>query len=291
MSTLKGCVSVLLLVLNTLFWGMPLVALTILKLVTPTRRWRLGVLGGLHWIALAWVKTNNVWIRRWIRPTIHADLPDSLSPRRWWLVMANHQSWTDIIALLYVLTGRLSMPKFFLKRELILVPIVGLAWWALEFPFMRRYTREKLARNPKLAERDRQATRRMCDHAREMPMTIYNFVEGTRCTPEKQRLQESPYRHLLRPKAGGVAQVIGLLGPRLDGIIDVTLHYRRGTPNFWDFLCGREADVAIVARCLDRPQWMLDGGYDDAQYKERFYTWLNALWQEKDAALSSYSWD
>ena len=291
MSTLKGCISVLLLVINTLFWGIPLIVLTAVKLVTPIRRWRLRVLGGLHWVALAWVRTNNVWIRYWIHPRIRADIPESLSPNQWWLVMANHQSWTDIIVMLYVLTGRLAMPKFFLKRELILVPIVGLAWWALEFPFMRRYSREKLARHPGLAERDRRATQRMCEHAREMPMTIYNFVEGTRFTPEKQRQQQSPYRHLLRPKAGGVAQVIGLLGSRLDGIIDVTLHYRRGTPNFWDFLCGREQDIAMVAKFLDRPDWMREGSYDDAHYKERFYTWLNARWQEKDAALSSYCWD
>ncbi|MGQ7244799.1 acyltransferase [Salinicola sp. V024] len=291
MSTLKGVISVLLLILNTLFWGIPLVALTAMKLVTPTRRWRLRVLGGLHRVALAWIRTNNVWIRHWIRPQVRTEIPETLSPHQWWLVIANHQSWTDIMVMLYVLTGRASMPKFFLKRELILVPIVGLAWWALEFPFMRRYSREKLARNPGLAERDRQATHRMCEHAREMPMTIYNFVEGTRFTPQKQRQQESPYRHLLRPKAGGIAQVIGLLGPRLDGILDVTLHYRRGSPNFWDFLCGRESEVALSVRCLDRPKWMLEGRYDDAQYKERFYTWLNSLWQEKDAALSSYCWD
>ncbi|WP_110677915.1 acyltransferase [Salinicola sp. RZ23] len=290
MSTLKGLVSVLLLIANTLFWGVPLIALTALKLVTPTRRARLRVLGGLHRIALAWIRTNNVWIRHWVRPRLHRELPEGLSTTQWWLVIANHRSWTDIIVMLYVLTGRLPMPKFFLKRELILVPIVGLAWWALEFPFMRRYSRERLARNPKLAERDRQATQRMCDHAREMPMAIYNFVEGTRFTAVKRHVQSSPFEHLLRPKAGGVAQVIGLLGERLDGILDVTLHYRRQQPNFWDFLCGREGEISLVVRRLDRPDWMLAGRYDDAQYKERFYSWLNTLWQEKDAALSSYSW-
>ncbi|WP_340638171.1 1-acyl-sn-glycerol-3-phosphate acyltransferase [Salinicola tamaricis] len=134
MSTLKGLVSVLLLIANTLLWGLPLIALTAIKLVTPTRRARLYVLGGLHWLALAWIRTNNVWIRHWVRPRIHHELPEGLSPAQWWLVIANHRSWTDIIVMLYVLTDRLPMPKFFLKRELILVPIVGLAWWALEFP-------------------------------------------------------------------------------------------------------------------------------------------------------------
>ncbi|GHB09614.1 acyltransferase [Salinicola rhizosphaerae] len=291
MSALKGAVSVLLLVANTLFWGVPLIALTVIKLLTPTRRWRLRVLAGLHAVALAWIRTNNLWIRHWIRPQVRSDLPPSLSPRQWWLVLANHQSWTDILVMLYVLTGRLAMPKFFLKRELIFVPIVGLAWWALEFPFMRRYRREQLARNPALAAKDRRATERMCAHAREMPMTIYNFVEGTRFSEAKRQQQQSPYRHLLRPKAGGIAQVIGLLGPGLDGILDITLHYRQEKPSFWHFLCGKESDIAVIARPFDIPEWMLEGRHDEAQYKERFYTWLNGLWQAKDASLSSYCWD
>ncbi|WP_110665111.1 acyltransferase [Salinicola halophilus] len=290
MSSLKGVVSVGLLVLNTLFWGVPLIALTAVKLMTPTRRARRYLLAGLHRLALGWIRTNNWWIRRWLQPRIHQSVPEGLSPDQWYLVIANHRSWTDIMVTLFTLTGRVPMPKFFLKRELIFVPIIGLAWWALEFPFMRRYDRETLTRRPRLAARDREATRRMCERAREMPMTIYNFVEGTRFTPAKRQAQSSPFEHLLRPKAGGMAQVIGLLGDRLDGILDVTLHYRRRAPNFWDFLCGRESDIAVMVRRLEEPAWMQEGSYEDAQYKERFYSWLNALWQEKDEALSSFSW-
>ena len=288
MATLKGLVSVLLLIVNTLFWGVPLYLLTLLKLVTPTRRWRLRVLAGLNAIALAWIATNNWWIRHWIKPRISAQLPDGLSPRQWWLVIANHQSWTDIFVMQYLLHGRTPMPKFFLKRELIFIPVIGLAWWALEFPFMRRYTRQKLAGRPQLAERDRRATQRMCERAREMPMAIYNFVEGTRFTPAKRDRQASPFQHLLRPKAGGTAQVIGLLGDRLSGIIDVTLHYRSPRPNFWHFLCGRNYSVHMEARLLAVPAWMVSGDYHlDPHYKERFHSWLNALWQEKDRALAS----
>ncbi|GAB2799831.1 acyltransferase [Halomonas shantousis] len=288
MSTLKGLVSMLLLIINTLVWGMPLFLLTAIKLVTPTRRLRRRVLGGLNRIALAWIATNNWWIRHWIRPRISARLPGGLSPKQWWLVIANHRSWTDIFVLQYVLHGHIPMPKFFLKRELIFIPIVGLAWWALEFPFMNRYSRQRLARNPRLAKRDMQATQRMCERAQEMPMAIYNFVEGSRFTPAKRDSQQSPYRHLLRPKAGGTAQVISLLGNRLSGIIDVTLHYQRTLPDFWDFLCGRESAVNIHLRKLELPSWMLHGDYQhDPLYKERFHSWLNALWQEKDRILSS----
>ncbi|MBZ9556877.1 MULTISPECIES: acyltransferase [unclassified Modicisalibacter] len=288
MSIFKGLVSVLLLTVSTLFWAVPLYALTLAKLVTPTRRWRLRVLGGLNRIALAWIGTNLWWMRRWLRPVLDIHLPEGLSPHQWWLVIANHRSWTDIFLLQMALHRRIPMPRFFLKRELIWVPVIGLAWWALEFPFMRRYKREALARNPALARRDREATQRLCDQARQTPMAIYNFVEGTRFTPAKQREQASPYRHLLRPKAGGSAQVIGLLGRQLSGILDVTLAYARECPNFWDFLCGREGPVSLQARRIAVPEWMLEGDYhQDPEYKERFQQWLNALWQEKDRRLAS----
>ncbi|SHE90328.1 1-acyl-sn-glycerol-3-phosphate acyltransferase [Modicisalibacter ilicicola DSM 19980] len=288
MSTLKGLVSMLLLVLSTLFWAVPLYVLALLKLITPTRQLRLHLLAGLNQIALAWIGTNLWWMKRWLKPRLDIHLPEGLSPHQWWLVIVNHRSWTDIFMLQLALHRRIPMPRFFLKRELIWVPVIGLAWWALEFPFMRRYKRDRLARDPHLAQRDRQATQRLCEHARQMPMAIYNFVEGTRFTPDKHKAQASPYRHLLKPKAGGTAQVVGLLGKRLNGILDVTLAYTRDNPSFWDFLCGREGPAILYAQRLDLPHWMPNGDYhQDPQYKERFQTWLNALWQEKDRTLAS----
>ncbi|MBB3192566.1 acetyltransferase [Halomonas cerina] len=288
MSTVRGLVSVLLLSLTTLFWGIPLVLLTLLKLVTPGRRLRRRVLDGLHGVALAWIGSNLWWIRRWLAPDLETRLPDGLSRDQWWLVLSNHRSWTDIFLLFLALHRRLPMPHFFVKRQLIWIPVVGLAFWAMEFPMLRRLTREQRARHPQLARRDREATERMCRHAQERPIAIYNFVEGTRFTPAKHAAQGSPYRHLLRPRAGGTAQVLSLLGDRLGGILDITLYYDNPAPTFWGFLCGQEGRVVLDARRLAVPAWMLHGRYhDDPDYKERFQTWLNALWQEKDAWLDS----
>ncbi|MFC3285370.1 acyltransferase [Litchfieldella rifensis] len=288
MSTLKGIVSMLLLVIVTLFWATPLFALALLKLVTPTRALRRRVLMGLNHLALNWIGTNLWWMRRWLKPRLSVKLPPGLSPHQWWLVISNHRSWTDIFMLQMALHRRIPMPRFFLKRELIWVPIIGLAWWALEFPFMHRYKRDQLEKNPQLARRDREATERMCRRAREMPIAIYNFVEGTRFTPAKRDAQRSPYRHLLRPKAGGTAQVISLMGEHLSGILDVTLRYTNPNPSFWGFLCGREGAVHLHARRLEVPAWMLGGDYhQDPLYKERFQSWLNALWRDKDGSLDS----
>ncbi|GGX79529.1 acyltransferase [Litchfieldella qijiaojingensis] len=288
MSTLKGLVSLVLLVIVTLFWAVPLFALTLLKLITPSRMLRRYVLRGLNHVALNWIGTNLWWMRRWLKPKLTIHVPAGLSPHQWWLVISNHRSWTDIFMLQMALHRRIPMPRFFLKRELIWVPIVGLAWWALEFPFMRRYKRDQLEQNPDLARIDREETERMCQRAQEMPIAIYNFVEGTRFTPAKRDAQCSPFRHLLRPKAGGTAQVISLMGERLSGILDVTLRYANPEPNFWRFLCGREGAIHLHARRLDVPAWMLKGDYHrDPHYKERFQSWLNALWRDKDGALDS----
>ncbi|MCH4562903.1 acetyltransferase [Halomonas sp. EGI 63088] len=287
MPFLKGLVSSLLLVLTTLFWGIPLVALTLVKLVTPGRRLRRLVLKGLNEVALRWVGSNLWWMRRWLKPTLDIQLPEGLSHDQWWLVLSNHRSWTDIFLLFFALHRHLPMPHFFVKRQLIWIPIVGLAFWAMEFPMLRRLSREQRERHPDLARRDREATERMCRHARERPIAIYNFVEGTRFTPAKHAAQDSPYRHLLRPRAGGIAQVLGLLGDRLGGILDVTLHYANPRPTFWGYLCGEEGPVTLTARRLEVPAWMVKGDYhDDPNYKERFHSWLNALWLDKDASLS-----
>jgi 1-acyl-sn-glycerol-3-phosphate acyltransferase len=289
MSSLKGLVSLVLLVVTTLFWAVPLILLTLLKLITPVRQWRRRMLGGLNGVAQAWVGGNLWWIRHWIRPRVDIRLPEGLSSDQWWLVLANHRSWTDIFLLFMALHRRLPMPRFFIKRQLVWIPVIGLAFWALEFPFLRRYSRQQVQRNPRRARLDRQAIQRMCEHAREMPVAIFNFAEGTRFTPAKQASQQSPYRHLLRPRAGGVAQVVNLLGDRLDGILDVTLHYGDPQPTFWDFLCGRMGAVRLEARRLEVPAWMLEGQLDDPQYKECFHSWLNALWQEKDEHFSQPS--
>lgn len=287
MSSLKGLVSVLLLILTTLFWGIPLIALTLVKLVTPGRRLRRLVLRGLNEVALNWVGSNLWWMRRWLRPRLDIHLPEGLSREQWWLVLSNHRSWTDIFLLFFALHRRIPMPHFFVKRQLIWIPIVGLAFWAMEFPMLRRLSREQRERHPHLARRDREATERMCRHARERPIAIYNFVEGTRFTPAKHAAQASPYRHLLRPRAGGIAQVLGLLGDHLGGILDVTLRYDNPRPTFWGYLCGQEGPVSLTARRLEVPHWMVEGDYhDDPDYKERFHSWLNALWQDKDASLS-----
>ncbi|WP_447556506.1 acetyltransferase [Vreelandella sp. EE22] len=290
MPFIKGAVSILLLTLSTLIWGVPLLLLIFLKIIVPGRRARQWLLDKLCAVALNWIGLNLWWMKRWLKPQVSISVPEALSPDQWWLVVSNHRSWTDIFIIFMALHRRIPMPRFFLKHRLIWIPIVGLAFWALEFPFMRRFSREQIAKNPKLATIDRDSTERMCRQARHAPISIYNFVEGTRFSVAKREAQQSPFQHLLRPKAGGVAQVLSLLGDQLDGIVDVTISYANPSPSFWGFLCGQEAPVTLVARHVAIPEWMQTANYhQQPQHKERFHAWINSLWQEKDALLENLS--
>src|SRR4029078_4538077 len=104
---------------------------------------------------------------------------------------------------------------------------------------MKRYSPATLERHPELRGKDLETTRRVCARVRGVPVSILNFLEGTRYTPEKHAAQQSPYRHLLRPKAGGFAFVLASIGDQLKAMLDVTIVYPQGRPTFWNFLCGR----------------------------------------------------
>ena len=117
------------------------------------------------------------------------------------------------------------MNKYFLKQQLAWVPFIGLACWALDMPFMRRYSRSYLIRHPERRGKDVEPTRRSCEKFRAHPTTIVNFVEGSRFTEEKKRETRSPYHNQLPPKAAGIAKALNVLGSQFDKLLNVTLCY------------------------------------------------------------------
>ncbi|WP_027350416.1 acetyltransferase [Halotalea alkalilenta] len=284
---LRGAVSALLLCLTTLFWGVPLCLLAAAKPLALSPALQRAVTHGLDEIAQRWLSTNLIWMRWWLNPRIEATIPAGVSIDAWWLVISNHRSWTDIFVLQHALCRRLSPPRFLVKRELRWLPIVGLAFWAMEFPLLRR--------SRDASERDLRQMQRMCELARRSPTTFYVFAEGTRFTRAKHDAQRSPHAHLLRPRAGGCAQVAALLGDRLAGVLDATLVYRtrQGEPlrlGFWDFLCGRTPPIELHIQQRALPEWTRHGDYlNDEHYRKRFQAWINSLWQEKDHLLASRS--
>ena len=278
---------VLLIVLSTIVHVTVLLLATAGKAIAPGR-WRRACSAFSVRIAERWIAFNSGLIDRFTRTRWQVDLPQGLRSDRNYLVLSNHQSWVDIPVLQYVFNRRIPFLRFFLKSELIWVPLLGPAWWALDFPFMKRYTREQLERRPELAGTDIDATRRACEKFREIPVSVMNFVEGTRFTPEKLAKRPSSYRHLLRPKAGGVAFVIDAMGGALHAILDVTVVYPNGRPTLMDLLCDRMREVRVDVRELAIPDDAVGGDYEgDPVFREGFQTWMNRLWADKDARIAT----
>ena len=278
---------VLSLALNLLGHSVPLFVLTLLKLLLPIPAWRRLCSRALVAVAESWIGVNNALFALFTRIRWQVDGLDGLRRDANYLVLANHQSWVDIPVLQKVLNRRIPFLRFFLKQQLIWVPILGAAWWALDFPFMKRYSSEALARRPELAGRDMAATRRACAKFRQLPVSVMNFVEGTRFTTAKHDAQGSPYRYLLKPRAGGVAFVLEAMGEGLQRILDVAIVYPGGPCTMLDLIMGRLREVRVSLR--QRPvEAGLRGDYQgDADFRQRFQAWINTLWREQDARIAA----
>lgn len=258
-----------------------------LRFLMPTHDLRTSVATLLIAFANAWGRCNKRIIDTFL-PQIDWDiqLPKNLQQDKWYFVIANHQSWVDIHVLFYIFTGHIPFLKYFLKQELIWLPFVGPAMYALDFPFMKRYSKERLEKHPELKGKDVETTRRSCEKFRHTPVSVMNFLEGTRFTTLKHRQQQSPYQHLLKPKAGGMAFTLSALGTQMHCLLDVSIHYPGGIPTFMDFACGRIRQIRVRVRQREIPSEAFSRDYEsDAEFRAQFQTWTAALWAEKDAEL------
>ncbi|WP_028918236.1 acyltransferase [Pseudoxanthomonas sp. J35] len=286
LSWLRVALVLLLVVANTLVHTLPLLAASLFKAVLPLAPVRRACNRILTGMAESWIAVNSAMMDAFTDTRLQVDSDAVVQRDGHYLVLANHQSWVDILVLQKVFNRRIPLLRFFLKRQLFWVPILGLAWWALDFPFMGRYTRREIARNPELGRSDMEATRRACEKFRDIPVSVMNFVEGTRFTDAKHAGQASPYRHLLKPKSGGVAFVLDAMGEGLHSILDVTIAYPAGRPSMVDLMANRVPEVRVHVRQRPIPPELVSGSYqDDRAFRARFQQWMNGLWQEKDAVM------
>jgi len=284
---LRVPLAILLVSANTLVHVPVLLVVALFKALLPLRGIRRVLDKTLMAIAESWIGFNSWLIRTFTHTRVSVEGDVHLLHDGHYLVLANHQSWVDIPMLQLAFNRRIPLLRFFLKQQLFWVPLLGLAWWALDFPFMKRYSRETLAKRPELAGRDVAATRRACEKFRHIPVSVMNFVEGTRFTAAKHAAQESPFAHLLKPKAGGVAFVLDAMGDALHAIIDITIAYPAGRHTLADLFADRLPEVRIHARELPITPELLGGDYqNDAVFRERFQAWVNELWEEKERRLA-----
>jgi 1-acyl-sn-glycerol-3-phosphate acyltransferase len=285
---LVGVIALALLALNALFWVPILLFFAALKLVIPIEAVRRRLAPVLLFIAEAWITCNSAWMGLTQRTAWDVQGLGALDYRSWYLVNCNHQSWVDILVLQHLFNRRIPLLKFFLKRQLMWVPVMGLAWWALDFPFMRRHSEEYLRKHPEMRAKDQETTRRACAKFARVPTSVMNFLEGTRFTPAKHQRQQSPYQHLLKPKAGGIALALNAMGDRFRSILDVTIVYPDGAPTFWQFLCGRVSRIAVRVQTLPVPRDLAGGDYaGDPAVRDAFQKWVQQLWVAKDAQIAA----
>lgn len=290
LNLLRASVASVLIVLNIVIHSAPLFLLALVKVVVPLAGFQRIVSGWLVAIAENWIAINSMLVRRLGGTTIQVDGMRDLREDGKYLVLANHQSWVDIPVMQSVFNRRIPFLRFFLKQQLIWVPVLGMAWWALDFPFMKRTSKEQLARRPDLRGKDVEATRRACEKFRDIPVSVMNFAEGTRFTPQKHERQQSPFRHLLKPRAGGIALVMESMGSILDAVIDVNIVYLDGRPTMADLVCGRVRDVRVNVRTLPIPTELIGGDYEnDLAFRERVQEWINRIWTDKDASIDATS--
>jgi 1-acyl-sn-glycerol-3-phosphate acyltransferase len=272
---------------NTIAWFVPLLLLAILKLLLPIPVFRQAITRVLMTIGEAWVSVNWLIMRFAGSVTLQSRGTEGLRVDGWYLVIANHQTWVDIVILQATLNRRLPFLKFFIKQELIWFPLLGIAWWAMDMPFMKRYSPSHLAKHPHLKGKDMETTRRACEKFRDTPTSILNFIEGTRFSAQKRDERKSPYENLLQPRSGGLAIALSSMGELFTSIVDVTLVYPNGATSFWHMCCGSDVNVIIDVRERKLENWLVEGDYEaDREFRRKLHAWLKEIWTEKDELIA-----
>jgi len=276
---------------STFFHGPPVLALGLTKLVKKSSKIDETNIK----ITNSWLGVNNWLIENVLKNTqwtITIDESLDLNMQGRYLMSCNHQSWVDTTVNQYFGLTRMPLTRFFTKWELIFIPFVGQAFKILGFPMMKRHTKEQIAKNPALKDRDMDEARKSCQQLLSQPFTLLNYLEGTRFTQEKHDQQQSSFKHLLKPKAGGLALALNILGDRIDAFVDMTIVYPDGIPGYGEFWLGEVPRIAVDLRKIDIPDWVLGGNYEeDAEYRERFQQWVHQIWTEKDQLIEKMKQD
>lgn len=276
--------NVSLVILNSAFCSIIICIIALFKVLLPTaslKSYATRLANKAMWL---WASINA-----WILSTsnkVEWDIEGGEGLKRdgWYLMISNHLSWTDIVVLCCVFKDKVPMPKFFLKQQLLYVPFIGMACWALDMPFMRRYSREYLIRHPEKRGQDLETTRQSCAKFKHTPTTVVNYVEGTRFCHSKKKT--NGYEYLLQPKSGGIAYTLAAMGDQFDSIVDVTLAYPENLDKpFKDMLMGRMTKIVVRSRTLPVNEEVRGDYFNDKPYKRQFQQWLSNVWQEKDELL------
>lgn len=284
---LLGCISLVLYAVTTVVIAIATIVSALFLFLIPIYSWRLWYqthylqrIPALYAILNSWImmiSTHGKWDISGIGP---------LKKDGWYVMMSNHRSWIDILILYHVFKCKIPPLKFFMKKELLWqLPFAGIACYALGYPFMSRHSRADIRKNPALKGKDIETTKKACASLRHFPTTLINFIEGTRFTQKKKERQQSPFQHLLKPRAGGIAVAIHELENKLSGVINVVIAYPKKTPSAWNFACGNFEKIIVHYEVLPITPNMIGDYHNDRHFRAQFQQWLNEIWLENDAII------
>ena len=271
---------------NLALWGGLIIVLGLVKLLLPNGPVKAAWNKVMHALMFSFGRISVLLIRLFNKVDIECAVHGELAKDRWYLIIANHLSYLDIVLLIEFATHRIPAPKFFLKKELIWLPFVGLGAWALDMPFMHRYTRAYLEKHPEKKGKDLETTKAYCEKFRTVPTTVINFVEGTRFTTKKHMAKQSPYQNLLPPKAGGVSFTLAAMGELFTNVLDISLLYPENTRHpMMAMLSGQMTKIVIDVNVTPIPELQQQSERTESEFRLYFQNWLNDLWKNKDARI------
>ena len=280
-----GIMSITILVLNTFVLSCLLIPLGIIKFFLPLTALKVLFTKFIIKVGELWIFTNKIWVKALHNPKWQIIGKENIKSDGWTIATSNHQSFADIFLLQDITNRKMPMLKFFMKYVLIYVPVIGLSWWALDMPFLKRYTKKQLENNPELRGKDVREMRRALKHYALYPVTVFSFAEGTRFTIKKNLHQKSPFKNLLKPKEGGLVTALSLVN-EIDSLIDFTIKFDTKKRSFWDYLCGRMNSVKVIIREIKIPAKFLNIDLlENKILRSEFKDWLHDIWNEKDILI------
>ena len=280
-----GIMSITILVLNTFVLSCLLIPLGIIKFFLPLTALKVLFTKFIIKVGELWIFTNKIWVKALHNPKWQIIGKENIKSDGWTIATSNHQSFADIFLLQDITNRKMPMLKFFMKHVLIYVPVIGLSWWALDMPFLKRYTKKQLENNPELHGKDVREMKRALKHYALYPVTVFSFAEGTRVTIKKNLHQKSPFKNLLKPKEGGLATALSLVN-EIDSLIDFTIKFDTKKRSFWDYLCGRMNSVKVIIREIKIPAKFLNIDLlENKILRSEFKDWLHDIWYEKDTLI------
>src|SRR5258708_554510 len=111
-------IGTLLLIANTVLHVLPLLVVTLLKILLPWKVLRRVCNRALMALGESWFAVNTTLILAMTRTRFVVSGDAALRRDGHYLVLANHRSWVDIPVLQAVFNRRIPLLRFFLKSQL-----------------------------------------------------------------------------------------------------------------------------------------------------------------------------